>query len=367
MDLTAVDAAGADDLEKVDLELGAAGPVYRLPPRATVTGVGETTLHLRSGTASVLLEGDAEALLAAARQLDRGVPVGAAPRVVERLWNHGVLERETGVSAAEVRRTRLAQSCVLVDGLTPCGEALADLLVRHGVGTVVLRDAAPVDPPPEGCRRHGGGPDRLRAEDLADALAETADGVTVLSCPPDGVVQAADVQVLIRETDAGAPGWPRWEVLIGGLRESRRVLPVLTTADGMMLGPVISDGGPAPCPDCLQRQGSSLGVGGADGGDDGAPMAFFASGAAVWPLQGMAAHLLIHQLGELLAGPQLPALTDAVLWIDGGTGAISARPVPPSSDCPCRAQSELFGSSPESSEPPESPEPPGPPELLGPS
>lgn len=195
--------------------------IYRLPPDAIATVLDEATVRLQAGDASVLVDGDAETVLAATKSLACGVPVAAAPEVVEQLWTHGVLQRDDGAPTAELRRARLAMSCVLVDGLSDCGARLAELLVDLGVGTVVLRDGTEISEEDEGERLRRGRRGRRRAEVLTELLRASADGTAVLECPAEGGVQGADVQVLVRAEGAS---WPSREQLQARLRETSRVL-----------------------------------------------------------------------------------------------------------------------------------------------
>ncbi|NYJ78928.1 hypothetical protein HNR09_002339 [Nesterenkonia xinjiangensis] len=331
--------------------------IYRLPPDAIATVLDEATVRLQAGDASVLVDGDAETVLAATKSLACGVPVAAAPEVVEQLWTHGVLQRDDGAPTAELRRARLAMSCVLVDGLSDCGARLAELLVDLGVGTVVLRDGTEISEEDEGERLRRGRRGRRRAEVLTELLRASADGTAVLECPAEGGVQGADVQVLVRAEGAS---WPSREQLQARLRETSRVLPISVGEQGALLGPVVAAAGPSPCPACLEshRPGTA----------EASPSGARSTGGS--PLPGLCAHLAALQLRELLAGQQLPDLTDTVIHIDAGTGTVRSRPVPPAADCPCRAQSELFGvpsESPESPEPLESLESPELSEVPGPS
>ncbi|GAB3187601.1 TOMM precursor leader peptide-binding protein [Nesterenkonia suensis] len=319
--------------------------MYRLTPDATATVLDPTTVRLQSGAGSVLLDGDAEALLAATETLAAGVPIAVAPAIVEQLWRDGVLERDDGVPAAELRRVRLGLSSVLIDGLSDCGARLAELLVARSVGTLVLRDGTPVSEQDEGEHLRPLHRGRRRAAVLTDLLGDPAGSTSVVECPPEGAVQGADVQVLVR---TGAAGWPDRGQLEACLGETAHVLPISLTGHGAQVGPMVAAAGPAPCPRCLHgyRHGGG-GVPSHDGRASFRGVASEASGVdqpAPGPLvSGLCAHVAALQLEELLAGQRLPALMDAVLDIDAATGAISSHLVPPSADCGCRAQSELLG------------------------
>ena len=307
-------------------------PLYRLPHDASVTAVDETTVRIGVAGAAVLLEGEAEHIVAAAHQLAEGVPVAHAPPVLEDLWSHGVLHRDDPKSGRQ-RLARLGMACVLVDGLDGGGGAqMADLLASRGLGTVVLHDpdhVTELDLTGLYHRRHLG---RIRAEALREILTGRQQRSVVIECPPEGHVAGADLQIVIRRT-SGAPSPAR---LRGdpATERAQRLLPVMLGDQAAVIGPII-DPGTTLCLPCLEHHsGTSAARRLAEPTSPG--------GVPEPLMTQVCAGIVAQQTVIMLTAEHQPALADSVMRVDAVTGHITSHPVAARPECDCGTQDSGF-------------------------
>lgn len=251
-------------------------------------------------------------------------------------------------------RRRLA--AVLVDGLGPVGARTALALAEAGVGTLLLRDGAPVTAEQVGdpyLSIHHGLPRSTAVKDLLDRAAHSARAEgsppAVVECPEDMRPVGTDVCVL----DLGLQKHLSIQEDLGpAAQHASLVMPVSvgTSVGEAMIGPLMThpavahptasqpaapegfactgcwelSAGPDPGDQSASDQTSvdqTTGAGGQSGEDR--------------LLHQIAAGLIARQLLILVEAQHRPALAEhsLVLTADGG---VDRRPAPVHPECPCQ-------------------------------
>lgn len=135
---------------------------------------------------------------------------------------------------------------VLIDGLCAVGLGAAEHLARHGVGTLLLRDAAPVgleqthDVVGLGFRAHQAG--RRREDAAVDRLRSLRTSAEVMAAPEEFGTAGVDLQLVVGEE-------PRVMARLRASEEDQASLPVLLSGEAWTVGPLLGPEAGA-CPEC---------------------------------------------------------------------------------------------------------------------
>lgn len=242
-------------------------------------------------------------------------------------------------------RRRLA--AVLVDGLGPVGARTALALAEAGVGTLLLRDGAPVTAQQVGdpyLSIHHGLPRSTALMDLLDRAEQSAVAQTpgrrpaVVECPADMRPAGADVCVLDLGTDQARGMGKGADALADAAQYASLVMPVCSSAPQgeATIGPLMSQ--PAAlegfaCAGCWDLSAAPA------ASSAGSPPHRPAEPQPE-PLEGGLLHqvtagLIARQLLILVEAQRRPALAEhsLVLTADGG---LDRRPAPAHPECPCQ-------------------------------
>ncbi|RJN31776.1 hypothetical protein [Nesterenkonia natronophila] len=223
---------------------------------------------------------------------------------------------------AAVCRARRRLATVVVEGLDPVGFRISEHLITNTIGTLVLRDDHQVTLRDAGFRSVDVG--RNRAEAAADLLTGKAEESAVVEAPPDSSIRGADLHVLV-----GSHRLPD-TVLNGSLEESAAVLPVMVTATGWRVGPLLLQES-LVCSHCM-------GVGRLT---ERRPFRVFADAGL---LGEAAAAVAAQQVAVLIDGMVPCAIAGAGLMADAATGSIELLRHLPGQECAClEASEELAG------------------------
>lgn len=231
-----------------------------------------------------------------------------------------------------LRTARRSLATLAVDGLEGLGIQLAELLIRLGIGTLILRDPRPVSAEAPGFRAIDQG--RPRAEAAAERLSSQAELTVVLEAFEGSSICGADLHLV---TGAGAL---EAAAVRRAYRESAAVLPVLSTPQGWQTGPLLVPGSPI-CPECLLHLGLLSGT--ATQAPSRGSAANTVDSAAAPALVMGAAAAAAQQVSALIEGSAPPAAQQAALVCQGESGLIAPRLIQPVPDCACFAAAAPVG------------------------
>lgn len=252
-------------------------------------------------------------------------------------------------------RRRLA--AVLMDGLGPVGARTALALAEAGVGTLLLRDGAPVTAQQVGdpyLSIHHGLPRSTAVKDLLDRTAQSARSQgsrpAALECPEDMRPVGADVCVLDLglHKDLGLPKDLSNQVDLGPAAQHASLVMPFTGGPSVgeaMIGPLMAHPAAshpaAPegfaCAGCWELSGGQSPGGQALGDQTPADQTLDHQEQPGEDrlLHQIAAGLIARQLLILVEAQRRPALAEhsLVLTADGG---LDRRPAPVHPECPCQ-------------------------------